>query len=124
EALPRDRNAAGLDGYAPAQAHLGPGHLPLLRRLRGETAAGAGKVPGQAASALRGRTPITCAKSFPRPGKMAPGHEPLPSALLAELNEPLTVVPRFFTIVTQAVMIIASITAYSTAVGPSSLTTK
>src|SRR5262249_21747116 len=56
----------------------------------------------------------------------APGYEPelVPSELLTELNVPLMLVPRFLTIVTQATTIRASITAYSTAVGPSSLTRK
>jgi len=47
-------------------------------------------------------------------------HEP--SVLLTELNVPLMLRPRLWTIVTQATTIKASITAYSTAVGPSSLT--
>src|SRR4051794_33594889 len=41
-----------------------------------------------------------------------------PTALLTELNVPLTLVPRFVTTVTQATTIRASMTAYSTAVGP------
>src|SRR5262249_19789727 len=49
-------------------------------------------------------------------------HEP--SELLTELNVPLMLVPRFFTIVTQATTIRTSMTAYSTAVGPPSLTRK
>src|SRR6185437_14960479 len=43
-------------------------------------------------------------------------------ALLTLLNVPLTLVPSEVTIVMQATRIRASITAYSTAVGPSSLT--
>jgi hypothetical protein len=47
----------------------------------------------------------------------------LESVLLTLLNVPLTVVPRLVTIVIQATRINASMTAYSTAVGPSSETT-
>ena len=42
-------------------------------------------------------------------------------APLTVLNVPLTLVPRVWTIVMQATRIKASMTAYSTAVGPSSL---
>src|SRR5208283_2809449 len=45
-----------------------------------------------------------------------------PSALLIVLNLPLMLVPSVVTIVMQATRIRASMTAYSTAVGPSSLT--
>jgi hypothetical protein len=51
-------------------------------------------------------------------------HEDVLSELLTELNVLLMLVPRFLTIVTQATTMRASITAYSTAVGPSSLTRK
>jgi len=44
--------------------------------------------------------------------------------LLTVLNVPLMLLPSAPTIETQATMIKASITAYSTAVGPSSLTKK
>jgi len=44
--------------------------------------------------------------------------------LLTELNVPLMLLPSAPTIETQATMIKASITAYSTAVGPSSVTRK
>jgi hypothetical protein len=47
-----------------------------------------------------------------------------PSVLLTELNVPLMLLPRAPTIETQATTMSASMTAYSTAVGPSSLTTK
>src|SRR5579885_944770 len=50
-------------------------------------------------------------------------HEP-PSELWTELNVPLRLVPRLRITVTQTTTIRASITAYSTAVGPSSLTRK
>jgi hypothetical protein len=43
---------------------------------------------------------------------------------LTRLNVPLTLVPNVVTIVMHATRINASITAYSTAVGPSSLTRK
>jgi hypothetical protein len=49
-------------------------------------------------------------------------HEP--RELLTVLNVPLMRVPRLLTIVTQATMIRASITAYSSAAGPCSLTRK
>src|SRR5262245_21772974 len=45
-------------------------------------------------------------------------------AALTVLNVPLTLVPSVVTIVMQATRISASITAYSTAVGPSSLAMK
>jgi hypothetical protein len=44
--------------------------------------------------------------------------------LFAALNELLTVFPRLETVVTMAITIKASITAYSAAVGPSSLAKK
>src|SRR5262249_19652332 len=50
--------------------------------------------------------------------------EPPLSVLCTELNVPLMLVPRLLITVTQTTTIRASITAYSTAVGPSSLTRK
>ena len=50
--------------------------------------------------------------------------EPEPRVLLTELNVPLMLVPSAPTTETTATMIRANITAYSTAVGPSSLATK
>jgi hypothetical protein len=48
----------------------------------------------------------------------------LPIVALTVLNVPLTLVPNVVTIVMHATRIRASITAYSTAVGPSSLSKK
>ena len=65
----------------------------------------------------------------PDPGRVscsAPegNHEPPPTALLAELNELLTDVPIEATAVMMTGTTNTSITAYSAAVGPSSLARK
>src|SRR5262249_18015566 len=62
-----------------------------------------------------------------RPGELAPGrarrgrHEPLaPTTLPTRVKDLLALAPRAVTALMQTVMIRASMTAYSTAVGPSS----